>query len=165
MINRDNNTNNNTNNSNNNTNINNSNNNTNTNNSNNNANNNTNNNTNNSNNNNQDICNDNEFNYDKNGLKFQRGHEVIINWPVSDDVYLDTMEIADDKRPCVRCGQMPSSEGYDSCIGYVEGADYVCCGHGKEPGIIMLKNGRNLILVDDEKDKRVKSIHIEYLED
>jgi hypothetical protein len=36
------------------------------------------------------------------------------------------------------------------------------CGHGKEYGIIMLKNGRNLILIDDDNDRRVKKIHIEY---
>ncbi|KZX11183.1 hypothetical protein [Methanobrevibacter curvatus] len=96
------------------------------------------------------------------GRKFQRGHEIIINWPNDKDVYADNGEIADIKRPCVRCGEMPSPEGYDNCIGYVECAQYVCCGHGKEAGVIMLKNGRNLILIDDEKDKRVKKIHVEY---
>ncbi|MDR3222622.1 MAG: hypothetical protein LBT66_02630 [Methanobrevibacter sp.] len=99
----------------------------------------------------------------KYGIKYKRGHEIIIKWPNGeDDIYSDTNEIADDSRPCLRCGKLPTQEGYDSCIGYVEGAQYVCCGHGKEHGIIMLKNGRNLILIDDDKDKRVKKINIEY---
>jgi hypothetical protein len=99
----------------------------------------------------------------KYGKKYNRGHEIIIKWPNGeDDIYSDTKEIVDDSRPCPRCGKLPTQEGYDSCIGYVEGAQYVCCGHGKEHGIIMLKNGRNLILLDDHEDKRVKKINIEY---
>jgi hypothetical protein len=100
------------------------------------------------------------------GKKLTRGHEIIIRWPHGEeDIYADTKEAVDDLRPCPRCGELPTAEGYDPCIGYVEGAQYVCCGHGKEHGIIMLKNGRNLILIDDEKDKRVKKIAIEYEND
>ncbi|GAA5819510.1 MAG: conserved hypothetical protein partial [Methanobrevibacter sp. CfCl-M3] len=51
------------------------------------------------------------------------------------DIYSDTKEIVNDSRPCLRCGKLPTQEGYDQCIGYVERAQYVCCGHGKEYGI------------------------------
>jgi hypothetical protein len=99
----------------------------------------------------------------KYGKKYVRGHEVIIRWPNGEkDIYSDTKKHIDDSRPCSRCGKSPTEDGHDSCIGYVEGAAYVCCGHGKEHGVIMLKNGRNLILIDDEKDKRIKKITIQY---
>ena len=59
----------------------------------------------------------------------RRGHEIE-----SEDgetwYYSDTGELADYERPCIRCGRMPTEEGYDACIGYVEGAWSVCCGHG-----------------------------------
>ncbi|MDR2830700.1 MAG: hypothetical protein LBB45_06685 [Methanobrevibacter sp.] len=101
----------------------------------------------------------------KYGKKYVRGHEILIRWPNGEeDIYTDTKEPVKDLRPCTRCGRLPTPEGYDSCIGYVEEAKYVCCGHGKEHGIIMLKNGRNIILIDDEKDKRVKKINVEYEE-
>jgi hypothetical protein len=41
------------------------------------------------------------------------------------------------KLPCTRCGRPPTREGYDACVGHVEGATSVCCGHGVEPPIIM----------------------------
>ncbi|KZX13492.1 hypothetical protein [Methanobrevibacter filiformis] len=107
--------------------------------------------------------NNNNNNLKSTKTRLSRGHEVIIQWPIGkEDVYADTREIADESRPCTKCGQMPTSEGHDSCIGYVEGADYVCCGHGKEHGIIMLKNGRNIILVNDDCEKRIKKIDIYY---
>jgi len=43
----------------------------------------------------------------------------------------------DDDRPCVRCGKLPTKEGYDACLGYIEGAISACCGHGvSKPYII-----------------------------
>jgi len=32
-------------------------------------------------------------------------------------------------RPCVRCGNMATPEGYDACLGYIPGALSACCGH------------------------------------
>jgi hypothetical protein len=37
------------------------------------------------------------------------------------------------ERPCTRCGEMPTPEGYDACLGKVEGATSACCGHGVKP--------------------------------
>ena len=44
------------------------------------------------------------------------------------------------KRSCPQCGAVPTPEGYDPCIGYVEGAVSVCCGHGSEQGYIVWPN-------------------------
>ena len=46
-------------------------------------------------------------------------------------------EIATIERPCKRCGCSPTKEGYDACLGYIEGATSACCGHGVEKGFIM----------------------------
>ena len=57
-----------------------------------------------------------------------RGHEIYHKdglW-----YYLDNNQIADDMRPCKRCGKLPTPEGYDACLGYIEGAAHACCGHG-----------------------------------
>lgn len=35
----------------------------------------------------------------------------------------------DAKRPCPVCGEGPTPEGYDPCVGYLPGARFVCCGH------------------------------------
>lgn len=45
-------------------------------------------------------------------------------------IYQDTKEPIDKERPCKKCGRMPTSEGYDACIGYIKNARSVCCGHG-----------------------------------
>jgi len=45
-------------------------------------------------------------------------------------VYSDGTPISEQERPCVRCGRMPTPEGYDACLGYIEGVKSACCGHG-----------------------------------
>ncbi len=40
------------------------------------------------------------------------------------------------ERPCVRCNRLPTEEGYDNCLGYIEGVKSACCGHGIEKGFI-----------------------------
>ena len=61
-----------------------------------------------------------------------RGHNIEYvnnNWR-----YSDTKESLkqNDRRPCKKCGNPPTKEGYDWCIGEIEGAKSACCGHGKE---------------------------------
>ena len=67
-----------------------------------------------------------------------RGWEIYYNgkqWK-----YTDNDEPLDEMRPCKRCGRVPTKEGYDACLGYIEGAKSACCGHGvSEPIIIMEK--------------------------
>lgn len=65
---------------------------------------------------------------------FNRGWPIIFRngeW-----LYEDTSELAIDNRHCPRCGEMPTPEGYDACLGYILGAKAVCCGHGVEEGFI-----------------------------
>lgn len=51
--------------------------------------------------------------------------------------YADTGKPSNQPRPCVRCGRMPTPEGYDACLGYIPGALAACCGHGKqEPYVV-----------------------------
>ena len=58
---------------------------------------------------------------------YRRGHlmELKDAWH-----YVDTGELADNDRPCIRCGEMPTEEGYDACLGFVPGVKTACCGHG-----------------------------------
>jgi hypothetical protein len=60
---------------------------------------------------------------------FNRGHEIIFiddSW-----VYKDNgLELYD--RECKRCGKYPTKDGYDACVGKIDGAKSACCGHGVE---------------------------------
>lgn len=59
---------------------------------------------------------------------YLRGWEVYFDG--SDWRYTDTNEIFNDSKPCKRCGKYPTKEGYDACVGHIEGATSACCGHG-----------------------------------
>ena len=59
---------------------------------------------------------------------FSRGHEIYFkdgNW-----FYSDNNEPFKDDIPCKKCNRYPTKEGYDACIGYIEGVSEACCGHG-----------------------------------
>ena len=61
---------------------------------------------------------------------FGRGHEIYFkngNW-----YYVDNNELYKDERACKKCGGFPTKEGYDACLGYLEGVSQACCGHGIE---------------------------------
>ena len=69
-----------------------------------------------------------------------RGNLIIYRnnrWEYEDGVALDKEE-----RPCVRCGRMPTKEGYDACLGYIEGATSACCGHGIEEGYVVYEDNQ-----------------------
>ena len=67
---------------------------------------------------------------------YKRGHKItFINnrW-----VYMDNKTITTKiERPCIRCERMPTKEGYDACLGKIEGVISACCGHGVEKGYII----------------------------
>jgi len=70
--------------------------------------------------------------------------------------WTDTGEPVDDHpRPCPRCGKMPTSEGYDACIGRVPGASDVCCGHGVEEPYIVFRGQWALDAIQWAKDRGV----------
>lgn len=55
-------------------------------------------------------------------------------------VYSDTKLSIDNERPCRRCGMLPTKEGYDACLGKIDDAVSVCCGHGVSRPILILKD-------------------------
>jgi len=64
-----------------------------------------------------------------------RGHPTVYldQWR-----YADTGELVEgNERPCVRCGEMPTEEGHDACLGTLDGVKSACCGHGVEAGYIV----------------------------
>ena len=67
---------------------------------------------------------------------YSRGH--LIEWDGLRWVYVDNKGSCMEDRPCANCGKMPTTEGYDACLGYVEGATSACCGHGKEDGYAVM---------------------------
>ena len=69
---------------------------------------------------------------------YQRGHQ--IEWVNGKWVYADDGTPADVDRPCRRCGRMPTPEGYDACLGHIDGAKSACCGHGVEEPILMMED-------------------------
>ncbi|WP_427340876.1 hypothetical protein [Caloranaerobacter sp. DY30410] len=78
---------------------------------------------------------------------YVRGH--LCEWNGTEWVYSDTKESIKNERPCARCGKMPTTEGYDQCLGYIEGAVSACCGHGVEEGFILYEDG-NCKRIGDE---------------
>lgn len=67
-----------------------------------------------------------------------RGWEIYYDgacWRYSDDNTL----LNENTRPCKRCGQYPTSEGYDACLGKIEGVSSACCGHGVDPPYFVWK--------------------------
>ena len=69
---------------------------------------------------------------------YSRGWEIYYDG--KDWRYADNNQIHDDSRPCKRCGRMPTEEGCDACLGYIEGAKHACCGHGVEEPYVIKEN-------------------------
>ena len=63
---------------------------------------------------------------------YVRGHEVRYNSENKKWYWSDTKKECKDERACKKCKCYPTEEGYDACLGYVEGYISVCCGHGVE---------------------------------
>lgn len=66
-----------------------------------------------------------------------RGHKIKLSkngWK-----YCDNNQPVSDDRPCKKCGRLPTKDGYDACLGYIENATSACCGHGVEDLYIILK--------------------------
>lgn len=66
-----------------------------------------------------------------------RGNPIYRNvltgrWEWDDGTPIEPSIGGDVSRPCTRCGEYPTQEGHDACIGHVEGVTTACCGHGVE---------------------------------
>lgn len=62
--------------------------------------------------------------------KYSRGHKVYGFYNCTSWFYFDNNKIFDNSRPCKKCGEYPTEEGYDACLGELKGVKYACCGHG-----------------------------------
>ena len=51
----------------------------------------------------------------------------------------DSSPVFNNPRPCPKCGKLPTTEGYDACLGYIPNVKYACCGHGKPTRYIICK--------------------------
>ena len=63
---------------------------------------------------------------------YQSGHEIYYDEEKKKWLYCDTKESRFVKRPCKKCGRFATPEGYDACLGHLEGINSACCGHGVE---------------------------------
>lgn len=68
---------------------------------------------------------------------YQRGH--LIKFVNNEWLYVDNNTSIAIERPCVKCNLMPTLEGYDPCLGHIEGATSACCGHGVEDGFVVME--------------------------
>ena len=69
---------------------------------------------------------------------YSRGHEIFYDGKIWR--YIDNHEIVNNMRPCKRCGRIPTKEGYDACLGHIEGVKSACCGHGVEEPYVVYEN-------------------------
>lgn len=86
---------------------------------------------------------------------YKRGHKYHYDGKKT-EVYADTGESTDTERPCKRCGQMPTPDGHDACIGHLPGVIGACCGHGVEVGYITFEDGtilRGNFVIDREHEE------------
>jgi hypothetical protein len=44
--------------------------------------------------------------------------------------------------PCGLCGQLPTPQGHDACLGTLPGVQAACCGQGKTKGYVMFASGQ-----------------------
>ena len=72
-------------------------------------------------------------------ITYTRGHKIFYDSFDGIWKYWDDNTPCDHERPCKKCGKMPTPEGYDACLGYIEGASSACCGHGVSKPILMKK--------------------------
>lgn len=66
-----------------------------------------------------------------------RGHKVYYDDTTDTWHYADNDEPAQRERPCTKCGELPTPDGYDACLGFIPNATSACCGHGVEEPYIM----------------------------
>lgn len=75
----------------------------------------------------------------------RRGHEIVAftdkQWRWARSGRWIKYGSGPDDPPCNLCGREPTSEGYDACLGEVEGAISACCGHGYTDGHVTYLRG------------------------
>ena len=89
-----------------------------------------------------------------------RGH--ALEYQNGQWIYSDTGNPIFESRPCKKCDKSPGNGGIDPCLKPMiealnrAGIETVssCCGHGRRPGNIALKDGRELMVFPDYKTSR-----------
>lgn len=105
---------------------------------------------------------------------YNRGHPIEFNKEKERWVYLGTKHVVDHLDYCSVCGKAPDIQtingkrfDIDCCISNIVkalndvGIETVasCCGHGKQPGNIVFKDGREIIIAPDfETGRKISSI-------
>ena len=97
-----------------------------------------------------------------------KGHE--IKYTGEEWIDCKTGFAFSDNKPCSKCGRVPGDSGIDPCLNNIikalnnGGIKTVasCCGHGRQPGNIMLEDGRELIIVRDFKTARQIEKNLQY---
>ena len=97
-----------------------------------------------------------------------RGHKIMF----TEKGWIDckTGFAFSDNVPCSSCGKVPGDSGIDPCLDNIikalnnNGIETVasCCGHGRQPGSIILKDGREIIIVRDFKTAREVEKKLQY---
>ena len=68
---------------------------------------------------------------------YSRGWKIVWDEVKQAWLWEDTKKSVKEERPCKHCGRMPTSEGYDACLGYIKNAKSACCGHGEEESFVV----------------------------
>lgn len=69
----------------------------------------------------------------------EMGHAIEFDSSKNQWVYSDNGELISVSRPCIRCGVEACGMGYDPCIGFLNGVESACCGHGVSDGIMIIE--------------------------
>lgn len=74
----------------------------------------------------------------------QWGNKIYYDEKDEEYKYLTSDCIAE--RPCKRCGEHPTLDGHDYCLGNLgNNVTSACCGHGIRRGFILFRDGRLFI--------------------
>ncbi len=69
------------------------------------------------------------------------GYKRVIN-DDGERVFADNgVSVGIGYRPCAKCGEYPTKEGHDACLGTLGNVINACCGHGRNKGYIQFDNG------------------------
>jgi hypothetical protein len=69
-----------------------------------------------------------------------RGHEIFFDNDQREFLYSDSLGTIRADRACNHCGKQPTPEGYDACLGHIEGAVSACCGHGIDEKFVIMRD-------------------------
>lgn len=64
--------------------------------------------------------------------------ESDCKWKYYED---DTIVNNDNMKKCPVCNSQQTKEGYDACLGHLEGVMFACCGHGVQNPYAIFNDG------------------------